>query len=252
MFTDSHCHITDDSLYEKIEEVIQNIIDKKVTSCMIMCTGKKELERALEIKKEYPFFKVAFGWFPEDAKTITEQDYIYLEDVIKQGKIDCLGEIGLDYYWDTSFNDLQKEMFIRQIQIANAYNLPISIHMRESTKDCMDILKQYAKTKIIFHCFSGSKETMMEALKMNAYISFAGPITFKNARQAPECIQACPVDRILSETDSPYLTPVPYRGKQNQPMYVEYVAKKISELKNIDLDSLCAQISKNYQSFFER
>ncbi len=250
MFTDSHCHITDDSLFEKIDEVIQNIIDKKVTSCMIMCTGKKELERALEIKKQYPFFKIAFGWFPSDAKEITEEHYAYLQNVIDNHLIDCLGEIGLDYYWDDTFNDQQKELFIRQIKIANEANLPIAIHMRDSTQDCMQILKEYAKTKIIFHCYSGSKETMMEALKMNSFISFAGPITFKNARQAPECILNCPVDRILTETDSPYLTPVPYRGKQNQPMYVEYVARKISELKEIDLDTLCAQIEENFKNVF--
>ena len=158
--------------------------------------------------------------------------------------------MGLDYYWDTSFNDLQKELFIKQIQIANEHKLPISIHMRESTKDCMDILKQYAKTKIIFHCFSGSKETMMECLKMNSMISFAGPITFKNARQAPECIKACPIDRIITETDSPYLTPVPYRGKENEPMYVEYIAKKICEIKQLDESNACKQIGENFNSIF--
>ena len=157
----------------------------------------------------------------------------------------------MDYYWDTSFNDLQKELFIKQIQIANEHNLPISIHMRESTKDCMDILKQYAKTKIIFHCFSGRKETMMECLKMNTMISVAGPITFKNARQAPECISACPIDRIITETDSPYLTPVPYRGKENEPMYVEYVAKKICEIKQLDEASACRQIEENFNSIFD-
>ena len=157
----------------------------------------------------------------------------------------------MDYYWDTSFNDLQKELFIKQIQIANEHNLPISLHMRESTKDCMDILKQYAKTKIIFHCFSGSKETMMECLKMNSMISFAGPITFKNARHAPECIEVCPIDRIITETDSPYLTPVPYRGKENEPMYVEYVAKKICEIKQLDEAYACRQIEENFNSIFD-
>ena len=159
MYTDSHCHITCDRLYSRIDEIIENIQAKNITSCMIMCTSPEELERAKRIKEKYPFFKVAFGWFPSDAKEIKEKDIQYLID--QTPYLDCLGEIGLDYYWDTSFNDLQKELFIKQIQIANEHNLPISIHMRESTKDCMDILKQYAKTKIIFHCFSGSKETMI-------------------------------------------------------------------------------------------
>ena len=249
MYTDSHCHITCDQLYSRIDEIIQNIQDKKVTSCMIMCTGMEEFERAKLLKSKYPFFKIAFGWFPSDAKEINQEKMDYLINQVPY--MDCLGEIGLDYYWDTSFNDLQKELFIQQIKIANQYNLPISIHMREATKDCVDILKKYSKTKIIFHCFSGSKETMKECLKMDSMISFAGPITFKNARQAPECIEACPIERIITETDSPYLTPVPFRGKENEPMYVEYVAKKICEIKNLDLDKATKQIEFNFNSIFK-
>ncbi len=249
MYTDSHCHITCDQLYSRIDEIIQNLQDKKVTSCMIMCTNEEEFERAKQLKSKYPFFKIAFGWFPSDAKEINEKKMDYLIQQVPY--MDCLGEIGLDYYWDTSFNDLQKELFINQIKIANQYNLPISIHMREATKDCIDILKEYSKTKIIFHCFSGSKETMMECLKMDSMISFAGPITFKNARQAPECIEACPIERIITETDSPYLTPVPFRGKENEPMYVEYVAKKICEIKNLNLEEATKQIELNFNSIFE-
>ncbi len=248
MYTDSHCHITCDRLYTRIDEIIQNIQEKKVTACMIMCTGMEEFERAKLLKSKYPFFKIAFGWFPSDAKEINQEKMDYLVKQVPY--MDCLGEIGLDYYWDTSFNDLQKELFIKQIEIANQYNLPISIHMREATKDCIDILKQYSKTKIIFHCFSGSKETMMECLKMDSMISFAGPITFKNARQAPECIEACPIERIITETDSPYLTPVPFRGKENEPMYVEYVAKKICEIKKLDLEEATKQIELNFNSIF--
>ncbi len=250
MYTDSHCHITDDSLYSRIDEIMENIHQKEVKNVLIICCGKKEYDRAVQLKQRYPFIKIAFGWFPGDAKEIQEDHYQTLIQAIESKNVDCVGEIGLDYYWDTSFNEIQKEVFIRQIQIANEYNLPISIHMREATKDTLDILRQYAKTPIIFHCFSGSKETMMECLKMNSFISFAGPITFKNARQAPECIQVCPLDKMLTETDSPYLTPVPYRGKQNEPMYVEFVAKKICELKEIDETTLCSQIDKNFKKLF--
>ncbi len=249
MYTDSHCHITDSSLFERIDDVIENMSD--VSNCMIMCTDKLTLERALQIKKKDNRFKVAFGWFCSDARDITSEDLAFLEQVCADKKIDCLGEIGLDYYWDTSFNDIQQQLFIRQIQIANKYNLPISIHMRESTQDCLAILKEYAKTKIIFHCFSGSKETMKECLRLGAMISFAGPITFKNAKHGPDCVKACPIDKILTETDSPYLTPVPYRGKQNEPAYVQYVTKKICELKEVDETQLCSQISKNFLSLFQ-
>ena len=117
MYTDSHCHITCDRLYSRIDEIIENIKTKNITSCMIMCTSPEELERAKRIKEKYPFFKVAFGWFPSDAKDVTDKEIQYLID--QTPYLDCLGEIGLDYYWDTSFNDLQKELFMKQIQIAN-------------------------------------------------------------------------------------------------------------------------------------
>ena len=249
MYTDSHAHITCDALYERIDEVIENM--NLVSQCMIMCTTLEEYQRAQNIKAQDLRFKVAFGWFPSDAKEITSDDLKTLYDLASAKQIDCLGEIGLDYYWDTSFNDQQKELFIRQIEIANQTRLPISIHMRDSTKDCLDILKEHAQTRIIFHCFSGSVETMKECLKLDSLISFAGPLTFKNARHAPDCVLACPIDRILTETDSPYLTPVPYRGKQNEPKYVEYVAKKICELKALDESLLCSQIESNFLSLFQ-
>ena len=249
MYTDSHAHITCDALYERIDEVIENM--NLVSQCMIMCTTLEEYQRAQRIKAQDLRFKVAFGWFPSDAKEITSDDLKTLYDLASAKQIDCLGEIGLDYYWDTSFNDQQKELFIRQIEIANQTRLPISIHMRDSTKDCLDILKEHAQTRIIFHCFSGSVETMKECLKLDSLISFAGPLTFKNARHAPDCVLACPIDRILTETDSPYLTPVPYRGKQNEPKYVKYVAKKICELKGLDESLLCSQIESNFLSLFQ-
>lgn len=249
MYIDSHAHITCDRLYQRIDEIIENM--KKLSYCMIVCTNFTEYERALALKSKDDRFKIAFGFYPGDAKDITEEDLNKLETIAKEKKIDCLGEIGLDYYWDTSFNDLQKELFIRQIQIANANNLPIAIHMREATKDTCEILSIYAKTKILMHCYSGSVETMQELLKTGAYISFAGPLTFKNAKNAPDCVKVCPMDRILTETDSPYLTPVPYRGKENEPMYVEYVTKKICEIKEIDESILCPQIEKTFLSLFE-
>ena len=250
MYTDSHCHITTDSLYERIDEVLNNM--KNVSSCMIMCTSEEEFLRALPIKEKDPKFKIAFGWFPGDAKEITEEHLQKLKTYIHEGKIDVLGEIGLDYYWDTSFNDIQKELFIKQILMANEAGIPIAIHMRESTQDCMDLLKQYAKTTIIMHCYSGSVETMKECIRRGYYISFAGPITFKNAKSGPDCVRECPLDRILSETDSPYLTPVPFRGKQNEPMYVEYTVKKMAEFKDMDADVLAKQIENNFLSIFEK
>ena len=248
MYTDSHCHITCDDLYERIDEVLQNM--KDVSRAMIMCTSEEEFLRALPLKEKDPKFKIAWGWFPEDAKDITEEHFHKLEQAISNHQIDCVGEIGLDYHWDTSFIEEQKRIFIRQIQMANKSHLPISIHMRDATKDCLDILRTYAQTKIIFHCFSGSVETMKECLKMNSFISLGGPVTFKNAKKAKQVAIACPLDRFLSETDCPYMCPEPYRGRQNEPMYVQYVEKKICELKQLDEDIVCSQIQNNFDSLF--
>lgn len=249
MYTDSHCHITCDALYSKIHTVIKNMED--ISHVMIMCTNEKEFQRALPIREQYPKCKIAWGWYPGDAKDITDCHFQILQQAIDKNQIDCLGEIGLDYYWDTSFNDVQKEVFIHQIQMANQAHLPISIHMRDSTRDTLDILKNYADTKIIFHCFSGSKETMKECLKMNTLISFAGPVTFKNAKKAKECAALCPLDRILTETDSPYMAPVPFRGQQNEPMYVKYIAEQIAELKQLDINTVTSQVAENFKALFE-
>ena len=249
MYIDSHCHITCDQLYSRKDEVINNM--SQVNHAMIICTNEIELNRALQIKEQYPHkFKLAFGWFPGDVKDIDESHYQLLQKAIDQNQIDCLGEIGLDYYWDTSFVEKQKEAFIRQIHIANKAQLPIAIHMREATKDTLDILKEHAQTKVIMHCFSGSVETMKECIKQGYYISLAGPVTFKNARHALEVAKECPLEFLLTETDSPYLTPVPFRGKQNEPQYVSYVTQKIAEVKNKDVEEVAKQIQDNFLSLF--
>lgn len=249
MVLDSHCHITCDELYEKIDEVLANAGD--LSDMLVMCTSPEELERALELKKKHPEkIRVAFGWFPEEAQDFSQEKKDYLEKVLKDGVLDVLGEIGLDYYWDASYKEAQKELFIYQLKKAAEYGLPVSIHMREASRDTLDILKEHAKTKIIFHCFSGSKEIMEEALKMDSLISFAGPITYKNNKQGPINVAACPADRILTETDSPYLSPVPVRGKRNEPANVHFTEEKIAEIKSMDPDELALQIKKNYDSLF--
>lgn len=249
MVLDSHCHITCDELYEKIDEVLANAGD--LSDMLVMCTSPEELERALELKKKHPEkIRVAFGWFPEEAQDFSLEKKDYLEKVLKDGVLDVLGEIGLDYYWDASYKEAQKELFIYQLKKAAEYGLPVSIHMREASRDTLDILKEHAKTKIIFHCFSGSKEIMEEVLKLDSLISFAGPITYKNNKQGPINVAACPTDRILTETDSPYLSPVPVRGKRNEPANVHFTEEKIAEIKSMDPDELALQIKKNYDSLF--
>lgn len=247
MYIDSHCHLTCDALYNDLEQILENAED--VSGLLIMCTSETEFQRALPQRKKDPRFKIAWGWHPQDVLSITEHDINRLRQ--NAHLFDCLGEIGLDYYHDASQKEKQKQLFVQQIQIANQFHLPISIHMRQATKDTLDLLKEYAQTKIIFHCFSGSKETMKECLKLDAYISFAGPVTFKNARHALDCAIECPVSRLLTETDSPYLAPEPLRGSRNEPSNVRFITQKISRLKNMDEATLCRQISDNFYSLFK-
>lgn len=246
---DTHCHITSDRLYERIEEVMENAKASNIKEMLVVCTDFISYERAIELKSKYEGIKIAFGFHPSDLYNFNEEDYLRLEEIVKNKEIDVLGEIGLDYYWDNVSKEDQKVGFIRQIEIANKYHMPISIHMRDATKDTLDILKTYAKTKFVMHCFSGSSETAKEVMRMGGYISFAGPITFKNARGLVEVPEVCDKKRIFVETDCPYLTPHPHRGKENEPMYVQYTFDKVCELLGSDKAEMAAQMEENFAAF---
>lgn len=249
---DTHAHITCDRLFERIDEIIENANQHNVQKIMIICTNFIEYERARILADQDNRFQVALGFHPNDLYSFQKEDYQRLEEIIKMDKIDALGEIGLDYHWDDVKEEDQKKGFIRQIELANKYHLPILIHMRDATKDCLEILKQHAQTKFLMHCFSGSAETAKEVMRMNGYISFAGPITFKNAKGLTQVPQVCQLNRILVETDCPYLTPHPHRGKENEVMYVQYTFNKICELLVIESDKLAKQIAINYEEFLKK
>lgn len=249
MYTDSHCHITCDELFDKLPEVLAGMED--VSRYLIICTSETEFRRAREIKKLDSRARIAFGFYPGDVQQVDADRLAFLEDAFASGDVDVAGEIGLDYYWTKDNKEEQKELFIRQLQLAGKYGLPVAIHMRSADQDTLDILKQYAKTKIIFHCFSSSAETMRQALQLDSLISFAGPITYKNAKHGPACVRECPADRMLTETDSPYLAPVPMRGRRNEPGFVRYTTKKICELKELDEASFCTQIAQNFDGLFQ-
>jgi len=169
----------------------------------------------------------------------------------KNPKIKAVGEIGLDYYWDKSFNDIQKDVFIKQILMANKLELPIVVHDREAHLDTFNILKSHnTNSKVLFHCFSGSVEFMKECTKQGWYIALGGVVTFKNAVKMKEVAKEVPLDKLLLETDSPYLTPVPYRGKENKPGYVKFVAEEISKIRNIQFDEIAEITTKNAEEFF--
>lgn len=251
-YIDTHCHITSDELFGRLHEVIQNAKFHHVEKMLIVCTNWKAYERAKKLAENDEMFDVAMGFHPSDLYDFQEADYDRLETLLAKDEIVALGEIGLDYHWDTVKKQDQKKGFIRQIKLANKYQKPILIHMRDATADTLEILEEYANTPFLMHCFSGSKETAKIIMHMGGYISFAGPITFKNAHGLLEVPAVCDVHKIFVETDCPYLTPHPFRGKQNEPMYVAYTFEKVCALLQMDEQDLSDQMKQNYEQLFHK
>lgn len=192
------------------------------------------------------------GVHPSEVKDWDDSLIDKIKEYSISPKIVGIGEIGLDYYWDKSFNDLQKEVFIKQVKLANELDLPISIHDREAHKDTFDILTEYNKnSKVVMHCFSGSVEFMRECVKKDWYIAIGGVVTFKKAIKLKEVAKEVPLKKILLETDAPYLTPVPYRGKTNQPAYVKYVAEEIAKLRGMSFDEINEITTENAKDVFK-
>lgn len=242
---DTHSHI---NMIEgtPIESVIQNAIENGVDKIIVPSAYPKDIDDVIKLVNRYDNVYGMLGVHPTEVKDWTDDLADKIREYSKNPKIVAIGEIGLDYYWDKSFNDLQKEIFIKQIKLANELNLPISIHDREAHKDTFDILKEHNKnSKIVMHCFSGSVEFANECIKEGMYIAIGGVVTFKNAVKMKEVAINIPLDRLLLETDAPYLTPVPFRGKENQPAYTKYVAEEIAKLRNITIDEINKATTQN-------
>ncbi len=239
---DSHAHLDDEKFNQDREEVIKEIAKevKTIISAGYSLEGSK---MAIELSKKYDFIYASCGISPNDIPQTEEKLWIMLEeikDLVKQNKkVIAIGEIGLDYYWNKENKELQKKAFIAQIKLANELNLPIMIHTREAIMDTIEILKQNPVAKKgVFHCCPLNRELVKEALKIGFYISFAGPVTFKNSKNADEIIKMVPNDRMLIETDSPYLSPEPLRGKRNDSRNLKYIAEKIANVKGIAIEEV--------------
>ena len=242
---DTHSHI---NMIEgtPLESVIQNAIENGVDKIIVPSAYPKDIDDVIKLVNRYDNVYGMLGVHPTEVKDWTDDLADKIREYSKNPKIVAIGEIGLDYYWDKRFNDLQKEIFIKQIKLANELNLPISIHDREAHKDTFDILKEHNKnSKIVMHCFSGSVEFANECIKEGMYIALGGVVTFKNAVKMKEVAINIPLDRLLLETDAPYLTPVPFRGKENQPAYTKYVAEEIAKLRNITVDEINKATTQN-------
>lgn len=211
----------------------------------------KTMDKVVELSDNKNVYSMV-GIYPTEAKTYTKEIENKMIELAKNPKVVAIGEIGLDYYWDKTFVDLQKEVFIKQIKLANKLNLPIVVHDREAHKDCYDIVKEYNNgSDVVFHCFSGSAEFMKECVKQGWYIALGGVITFKNAIKMKEVAKEVPLDKLVLETDSPYLTPVPFRGKENKPAYVRYVAEEIAKIREMSVEEIIDITTRNAEEIFK-
>ncbi len=246
---DTHAHL---DMYEDWGAVIENAKNNGIKKIIIPAVETEYFQKILDIANSYEDVYCMLGIFPTEAKNWHDGILDEIRTLSKNEKVVAIGEIGLDYYWDKSFVDEQKDIFIKQIKLANELGLPIEIHDREAHKDCFDILKEYnSGSDVVFHCFSGSVEFARECIREGWYIALGGVVTFKNAVKTKEVAKEIPLEMLMLETDSPYLTPVPFRGKENQPAYVKYVAEEIAKLRGCSVEEVVSVTTANAERVFK-
>jgi TatD DNase family protein len=239
MIFDSHAHYDDEAFNEDREEVIQGLKDKGVIGVLNCGASIEGARMSVELSNKYDFIYSAVGIHPEHADMVNDKVIEELRDLARNPKVKAIGEIGLDYYYEENpEREVQKLAFRLQMNLAKELKMPVVIHDRDAHKDTLDILKEFPEVIGVVHCFSGSVEFAKECLKLGYYIGFTGVITFKNAKKIIEVAQVVPMDRILVETDCPYMAPSPHRGKRNQSDYIKYIIEKISEIKGKTIEEV--------------
>ena len=246
---DSHAHYTDKAFNEDRGIMLGSLKESGVCGIINCGADIESSVSSVDLASKYDYIYAACGIHPEEADKTPENYIDILRDLAKNEKCVAIGEIGLDYYWRQDTKDLQKELFEKQILLSKELDLPIIVHDREAHGDTMEILKKH-RPKGVLHCFSGSPETAAEVLKLGMYIGLGGALTFKNARKAVEVAQMLPLDRLLLETDCPYMAPVPMRGKRNNSGYIPFIAEKVAEIKGIDPQSVLDVTMENTKRLF--
>jgi TatD DNase family protein len=247
MLFDTHVHLNIEQFDEDRDEVIQRAKAAGVEKMVVVGFDHETINKAIALAEAHDFIYAAVGWHPVDAIDFTDEDLLWLEELAHHEKVVALGEMGLDYYWDKSPKDVQKDVFRKQIALAKKVKLPIIIHNREATEDVIALLQEEHAEEVggIMHCFAGEVEHVKPCLEMNFYISLGGPVTFKNAKAPKEVAKVVPADRLLVETDCPFLAPHPNRGKRNEPAYVRLVAEQIAELRETSIETIEQQTTAN-------
>lgn len=252
-YFDSHAHYNDEKFDLDKDKLIKQLYNDGVTNIINAGYSLKSSKKALEIAEKYDFIYATCGISPNDLDDYNKDSLNEICNVAKHEKIVAIGEIGLDYYWNNENKDLQKEAFIKQIEIANNFKKPIVIHTRDAIFDTLDILKNQVKCEKrgVFHCCPLNLDLVKEALKLDFYISFAGPVTFKNSKNADEIIKTVPLNKFLIETDSPYLSPEPVRGIRNNSGNLKYIVQKIAEVKQKPIEEIADLAYKNTKQIFK-
>lgn len=253
MLFDSHAHYNDEKFKDDVHELLSSMHENNVGLILNSCSDISEISDIITLCEKYPFMYASVGVHPHEVDHMSEKDMDVLRECSKHPKIKAIGEIGLDYFYDFSPRDIQKKWFKRQVNLAKELNLPVVIHDRDAHKDTMDILRACNVRECggVFHCYAGSVEMAKEILDWGMYIAFGGSLTFKKSVKPKEVAEYVPLDRIVIETDCPYLTPEPHRGRRNSSLYIHYVAEKLAEIKGISVETVENATFENAKRLFK-
>lgn len=253
MAIDVHCHLNDEAFNNDYKDIVGNFSADNIDYAIVSGYDVESSEKAIEIARLSERTYAAIGIHPENSKDCSLSDIEKLLPKYSDDKVVAVGEIGLDYHWKPFDEGRQKEFFIRQLDVAKEVNLPVVIHQRDCGTDILEILKaKKPSVPIVLHCFSESPEMCKEFLKLNCYISIGGVVTYKNANKLLDVARLVPTDMLLTETDCPYLSPVPMRGKRNEPKYVNYVTETLAKLRETTKEELEAQVLSNFKRIFTK
>lgn len=252
MIFDTHTHYDDKAFDGDRDELLGRMHRDGVEFIVNVGASMDSTKKTLELAEKYSFVYAAIGVHPTETEALTKEDMLWIKKAAAGKKVVAIGETGLDYYWDKPDRDIQKKWFEEQLWLASEVKLPVIIHSRDAAQDTLEILKSWQKdkTKGVIHCFSYTKEMAREYLNMDYYFGIGGVITFKNAKKLIEAVEYIPMDRILLETDCPYLAPEPYRGKRNQSTYIDHVAERLSAIKQISKEEVFARTMQNAKDFY--
>ena len=251
MIFGSHAHYDSSKFNEDREELLNSMEENGVGTIVNSGASWKSVTEVVEMAEKYPFIYAAVGIHPDEVGDLNEERFEFMKEQCQHEKVVAVGEIGLDYYWDNELHEVQKKWFVKQLELARELNLPVIIHSRDAAEDTLNIMKEHAEgLRGVIHCFSYSKELAEEYIKMGFYIGIGGVVTFKNGKKLKEIAASIPLEKILLETDCPYLTPEPHRGKRNSSLYIPHIAQEIADLKEITYEEVVAQTELNAKKLF--